>query len=416
MSTARTAIATARSEAMHSTVAAPAPGWLRAGVGVAAVGWGANQFAPMLLIYGPAMHLSSTTLQGTFAMYAVGLIPGLLLGGPVSDRVGRRPVMAAALLASMLGSALLIAGSAGVGLLFAGRLISGVASGAAFSSGAAWIRELSSAEVRDGANPGPRRVTVAIGAGFAAGPLTAGALAQWAPAHYVVPYLPHLAVALIALALVLSTSETRRDRSVSLLQTLRVGGIGHPRFRRVVLPLAIWVFGPASIALAYLPSLLRDRLGDHVVIVSAVVIMLTPLAGNFAQPLARRAQHPSKPRLIAMALAITIVGLLLAALAASKTQPVVIIAAALLLGAGYGCCQVAGLAEVQRIAKPESLGGLTAVYQAVSYIGFGAPFLLAWVADSIAPSSFLLTLAALVALTLAWIAYAATHQTDRRTA
>jgi MFS family permease len=58
----------------------------------------------------------------------------------------------------------------GIGWLFAGRLVAGAASGAAFSSGAAWIKELS------GTGSGARRVTVAMTAGFGLGPLLAGDL------------------------------------------------------------------------------------------------------------------------------------------------------------------------------------------------------------------------------------------------
>lgn len=204
-------------------------GWILVAVGVAAVGWGANQFAPMLLVYGATTQISSTTLQATFAMYAVGLIPGLLLGGPVSDRLGRRPVLATALLASAFGSILLILGGSRVGWLFAGRLVSGVASGAAFSSGAAWIRELSAASAEREPSAGPRRVTVAIGTGFAAGPLSAGAMAEWAPAPHVLPYLPHVAMTLIATPLVLAAPETRaRVLDGTLLNALRVRGVRDP--------------------------------------------------------------------------------------------------------------------------------------------------------------------------------------------
>jgi MFS family permease len=67
----------------------------------------------------------------------------------------------------------------------AGRLLAGVASGAAFSSGAARIKELSATRHR------PRRLTIAISAGYGLGALLAGVLARWAPAPTVLPYVPH---------------------------------------------------------------------------------------------------------------------------------------------------------------------------------------------------------------------------------
>lgn len=67
--------------------------WWGAGLAVAAVGWGAQQFTPLLLLYRAELGLSATVVQGMFALYVLGLVPGLLLGGPCSDRWGRRRIM-----------------------------------------------------------------------------------------------------------------------------------------------------------------------------------------------------------------------------------------------------------------------------------------------------------------------------------
>ena len=48
-----------------------------------------------------------------------------------------------------------------------------------------------------------------------------------------------------------------------------------------------------------------------------------------------------------------------------------------MLGAGYGVCLVGGLLEVQRIAGPDELAGLNAVFYALTYVGFGLPIVLA---------------------------------------
>src|SRR5882724_4408453 len=70
------------------------------------------------------------------------------------------------------------------------------------------------------------------------------------------------------------------------------------RFWTVVVPLAPWVFGSASIALAYLPGLVKVQLGDHALIFSAVVTMLTAAAGIVVQPLARRLDRSAGTRLL----------------------------------------------------------------------------------------------------------------------
>jgi predicted MFS family arabinose efflux permease len=365
--------------------------WWGAGVAVAAVGWGAQQFAPLLLMYESRLGLSSTTVQAIFGMYVLGLIPGLLLGGPVSDRYGRRRVMAPTLALSAAATLLLVTGS--TGWLFAGRLVAGVASGAAFSSGAAWIKELSAA------GHGPRRLTVAMSVGFGLGPLVAGVLAQWAPAPTVLPYLPHLALTALALPLALATPETRSPTSGGW----RSPGALQPRFLLVVVPLAPWVFLSASVGLAYLPGLVAARVSGHALVFSAVITLLCAGAGILIQPLARRLDAH---RLLVTALSLVVVGLLIAAVVAATRSPALVVVAAVVLGSGYGCCQVCGLLEVQRLARPERLAGLTAVYQAVSYVGFAAPFPLAAATDrGVPPTALMVGVAALAALTLGWTAY-----------
>jgi MFS family permease len=67
--------------------------WLRAGAALFGAAWGSNQFTPMLLVYRRQLGLSTGTLEALFGVYALGLIPGLLIAGPLSDARGRRPVI-----------------------------------------------------------------------------------------------------------------------------------------------------------------------------------------------------------------------------------------------------------------------------------------------------------------------------------
>lgn len=384
------------------------PGWLRAGLAVATIGWGAQEFTPLLLLYQSRLAMSPTTVQATFVPYVAGLIPGLLLGGPCSDRFGRRRVMSLTLMATALATVLLILGADGIGWLFAGRLAAGVASGAGFSCGAAWMRELSVAGSSGSADHGPRRVTVAMCVGFGLGPLVAGALAQWAPYPTVLPYVPHLILSVAAYGLVLGTPETvSRDRGTSLLRYLHLRELGGRRFRTVVAPSAPWVFIPVSIAAAFLPVLLKARISRYELIFSAVVIVVNAGAGILVQPVARRVASAGRARLLSAALTVITVGILIAAVAAATQEPALVLVTSLVLGSGYGCCQVYGLLEVQRLAGPGHLGGMTAVYQALSYTGYVASYPLAALSAVFPAAAVLVVVAVCAVLTLAWTARAA---------
>lgn len=50
---------------------------------------------------------------------------------------------------------------------------------------------------------------------------------------------------------------------------------------------------------------------------------------------------------------------------------------AMLLGCAYGIAIVSGLLEVQRIAEPDELAGISGVYYSLAYAGFLLPAILA---------------------------------------
>jgi MFS family permease len=354
-------------------------------------GWGSNQFTPMLLVYHAQSGLSTATLEALFGAYAAGLIPGLVLAGRWSDVHGRRGIGISAAVTSLLASVSLIAGSHTLALLFVGRLLAGASSGAAFGVGTAWLRETSVPLFGD-ADHGTvaRRAALAMTAGFALGPLVAGMLAQWAPATTAVPYLPHIGLMIAVLIGLRSAPETitaheRPSEAASLpVESTR-------RFRRIVVPSAPWVFAAPAIAFALLPSVVGTQHSADGIALTAAITSLTALAGVLIQPLARRLE--TGPRSQAGALVGLIVlaaGLALAALAADVRESWLLFPCAIVLGSAYGLCLVAGLLEVQRLAPPRALAGLTATFYVFTYLGFAAPYLMTLAADTVSYAVLLL--------------------------
>src|SRR4051794_36995934 len=216
-----------------------------------AIGWGANQFVSLLVAYRDRSGLSVGTVDALVGAYALGLIPALLVLGPVSDRSGRAPVLRGAALVSLAATAVLMV--ADLWALYAGRLLAGVASGAAFAAGSAWVEELSAADPDVPAGSGARRAAMALTAGFGLGPVVAGLLAQWAPAPLVIPYAPHLLVTLGVLVPLWRAPETVTGPAAG--RGLRVRSAGERAFRGRVAPVAPWVFGAATVSIAVLPGL-----------------------------------------------------------------------------------------------------------------------------------------------------------------
>jgi predicted MFS family arabinose efflux permease len=361
-----------------------------------AIGWGANQFVSLLVAYRDRSGLSVGTVDALVGAYALGLIPALLVLGPISDRSGRAPVLRGAAVVSLVATAVLMAGD--LWALYAGRLLAGVASGAAFAAGSAWVEELSAADPGVPAGSGARRAAMSLTAGFGLGPVVAGLLAQWAPAPLVTAYVPHLVVMLAVLLPLWRAPETVTGPASG--RGLRVRSAAEPAFRGRVAPVAPWVFGTATVSIAVLPGLVTSTTAGWTVAFNALIAGVTLGTGFAVQPLGRRLAATGPRRGVAAGLGAVTVGLLVAAAAAALASPVLVGVAAVVLGAGYGCCLVSGLLQTQRIAPPGELAGLTAVYYALTYLGFAAPVVLAGLVRWTTYPVLLLALAALAVVTL----------------
>ena len=69
--------------------------WLAVAAGVFCIGWGGNQFTPMLIEYVHRAGYSRVDVDVLLGAYVLGLIPGLLVAAAMSNRYGRRPLMIA---------------------------------------------------------------------------------------------------------------------------------------------------------------------------------------------------------------------------------------------------------------------------------------------------------------------------------
>lgn len=339
--------------------------WQPAAAAMFVCGWGGNQFTPLLVMYRHAGY-ATLTVNVLLGAYVVGLVPGLLLSGGWSGRLGRRPVMIAGVVASLLASVFLAAGEAGAGWIAAGRLVTGVGVAVAMAVGTTWVTELS-----DRPGVGARRAALWLTAGFGLGAGVAGVLAQWGPAPMVLPYLVHVVLAAVILPFLPRLPETRREAA-------RPGfsGVRHPRFKRVILPMAPWIFGSAGVAYAIMPQLVGDRLGSWGLLYSTTLTVATLGAGVLVQPIGKRLDRPTSARAVAVGMVVMSAGLAISAVAAVVRSPWLALAAAVALGGAYGIAVVSGLLELQRLARPGELAALTGVYYALAYVGFLLPSVL----------------------------------------
>ncbi|MEU5898219.1 MFS transporter [Streptomyces venezuelae] len=367
---------------------------LRAAWIMMASGWSANQFSALLGAYRSELGLSESAVTGLFALYVVGLIPGLLVCGPLADRVGRRPVASTALALNLLSTGALMLGAGATGWLWPGRFVTGVSAGALLAAGSAWIKELSSEpyvhlDPRT-ASTASRRAGLFVSAGFASGGLVAALIARWAGAPMVTAYVPHLLLAAGAGLAALTAPETgTRHRGTHAERHPGVGRL----FRRGVLPVAPWVFAAPSVGFVTLPGLVHGGL-----VYTGVATALVPGTGLLVQPLARRVAQRHRLATAVVGLLVVTVGFGAAALAAATEDPTTALAAAAVLGAGYGFVLTYGLTEVTALAPPHRLARLTAYFWTAAYVGMLAPYAMTLLSGAAPPPALLGAAAVLAAL------------------
>ncbi|MEH6376441.1 MFS transporter [Streptomyces sp. KLMMK] len=409
---------------------------MRTGWMMTASGWSANQFSALLGAYRSELGLSQSAVTGLFALYVVGLVPGLLIGGPLADRRGRRPVALTALAVNLLSTCLLMAGSAATAWLLPGRFLTGVSAGALLAAGSAWVKELSCPPYVPQGAPGAaaRRPGLFVSAGFASGGLAAALIAQWLPYPMATAYVPHVVLAAAAWVLAYRAPETRRptarvasaerpaaggdraavDASVSAAAAAAAAAVvatavDWSRFRRAVLPLAPWVFAAPAIGFATLPGLVDGGLTGWRTVYAGIATAVVPGCGLLVQPLARRLAVRNRFATASAGLGAITIGLALAVPAAAAAQPALALVAAAVLGAGYGFALSFGLTEAAAAAPPARLAMVTSLFWTAAYLGMLVPYALTLLSRWWSMPVLLAAGAVLAALTCG--AFAALHRT-----
>ena len=384
--------------------------WVKIAFAMFAVGWGANQFSPMLIVYRHELRLGAGAVAGLFLVYALTLIPGLLIGGPASDRFGRRPVVLPFVVLSPLATLLLVLGPRSLALISAGRALAGLCSGVVFGSATAWVQELS-----HGTGQSARRAALALTAGFGLGPVVAAVLAQWAPDPLVLPYLPHLAIGVVAAILVwrapqdaLSAARSAGEREPAAGPAGERRPVGWPpaavrtwRFWLAVAPASPMVFGSVALAIVVLP----EDVTSARTLSAGFAGLMTALAfsaGVGVQPFARRLGNPSAGVVAGLCCAAAGAGVGVAAVAAADR--VLAGVAAVLLGLAYGLCLVSGLRQAEQMAGPTQRGAVVACYYALAYLGFAAPYLAAGLGAVTSQADAFGILAGVAVVVAAWTA------------
>lgn len=318
-------------------------------------------------LYETAFGFGSFTVTLIFAVYAVGVFAGLVVFGRVSDQVGRRPVLLAALVLSA-ASAVVFLAAHGLPMLLLGRLLSGFSAALMTGTGTAALIDLMAA--------GRRTSTVATAAnmgGLAAGTFVSGAVAQLSGTPLRMPYAVGLGLAVLAIAglwLVPETTE-RPARPSFAPQRMSVP----PPIRGTFLRAAFATgsgFAVQGTLTAVAGLFLAQTLHDPNHLLAGSIIGLSFLATLVGQ-LGLRHLAPERALPIACGGLVVAAGLIATALATKTLWP--LIAGAVLNGVATGAALGAGLSAIAGGTEPHERGEASSTFFAILYGMLSVPVL-----------------------------------------
>ena len=241
-------------------------------------GWAANHFASALVIIRDQEGVSSVMVNAAFGIYALGMLPCLLIGGMLADRWGPRFVVLTGGVLSALGNLVLLFLHEGL-LILLGRFIVGTGVGLVVSAGTAWAGRL-----RGGS--GVTLAGIILTLGFAIGPIVASVLGVMT---HSVELLFALSVSLSAFAIVvgLLLGDAPRVPISGGTETIKAPARSLRKALAVSLPMAIWVFSCVTTAIIILSARSAEHFSNPILL-PGIAAFLAFGTGLLTQYLGRR--------------------------------------------------------------------------------------------------------------------------------
>ena len=359
---------------------------------------------PLYHLYQASMQITPLWITIVFASYVASLLAALLTVGGLSDYVGRRPVILAALLLNA-AAMILFSEARDVGQLILARMVQGLCVGIGTTAMGAAILDTNRAR-------GPLLNSITAFLGMTAGSLGAAALITFAPdpLHTVYEVLLGWTALMIVLLYFMPESSTRKAGALASLRPhVRVP----PQSRAILARLtpanvAAWALG--GLYLSLMPTVVATVMGVATPWVGGVVVATLMLSGAIAIVTFR--DWPAR-RLIVISTSTLGLGVAVSIIGIEQQRVAALLAGTVIAGAGFGSTFSGTLRTLLPTAEPHQRAGLLSAFYLQSYLAFALP---AVVAGLSVPRIGLSTTAYIygaVIILLAFISMVASLWTDR---
>ena len=324
--------------------------------------------SPLYPLYQERFGVSSLSVTIIFALYALALLLALVITGRLSDRVGRRPLVVAALIVQVAGIiGFLVANE--VTLIYVARILQGLGTGLGIAAITAWMLDLQPPR-------NPRLGSVASSAapltGIFVGAFSSAFLVQYGPDKL------HLVYWILGAAYVLClfptlTIEDRVKRQGSWLASLRpqVAVPAQARSQFIALApslTATWALGGLNLSLG--PALAISVLGSRNLLAGGLVVAAQAAGGSVAS--AYGALAPPR-RLVRRGGLFLLAGVAITLVAVYTSSLALLYVGAVVIGLGFGQSFSGIIRTLAPMAPPEQRSGLISAIYIVSYLGFSLP-------------------------------------------
>jgi MFS family permease len=325
---------------------------------------GSSAPTPLYGVYMAEWGLTPLMITVIFGIYALAVLVALLVGGRLSDHLGRRPVLLVATLAQAVTMFVYMTATSVTGLLVA-RVLQGLTTGAALGAIGAGMIDLDKAR-------GTVANAVAPPFGTATGAIVAGVLVQF------LPFPTHLVYVVFGLVFILQSlglvfmTDSIAPRGGVLASLKPKLALPHATREPLLLatPVLIAVWAVAGFYGAISPLLVKGMLGVNTPLIGGLALFVVATFGGLSVLVL---QHRGAKEMMMVGAASLILGIALAAISVSEASIALFFVGSVIAGVGFGAGFQGAVRTVVPFAAPHERAGVLSIIFIISYIAMGVP-------------------------------------------
>jgi predicted MFS family arabinose efflux permease len=319
---------------------------------------------PLYALYQAQWGFSSITVTVIFGIYALAVLAALLFVGRLSDHLGRRPVLIAAIAVQTV-TMVIFAMANGVGDLMLARIIQGLATGAAMGAVGAGMIDLNKER-------GATANAVAPTFGTATGAMLSGFLVQYlpAPTHLVYAVLGVIFVLQgIGVVLMTDTIASAPGALASLKPQFNLP-VAARKPLLLALPVLVAAWALAGFYASLGPMLVRGMLGVGSALLGGLALFVLAASAGLAVLVL---QHREPRAMMTFGASMLAVGVGVAVWSLPHHAIAVFFAGTCIAGVGFGTGFQGAVRSIVPFAAPHERAGVLSIVFVVCYLSMGVP-------------------------------------------